>query len=91
MTKSHVKVFRERMAILNRRIDHLDGRIASYEGKNSSFDKAEASALRWAIRIIEEYPEEAMSMIHTGVSREQEPTQELAVDQETVEEDKPTR
>ena len=44
---------RKRVEALERRRDFLAGRISTYRpGGNPSFDKAELSALNWALRII---------------------------------------
>lgn len=42
-----------RLEVLKRRVRHLDDRIELNEGQDLSYDKAEASALRWAIDILE--------------------------------------
>lgn len=45
---------RDRMAALRRRRDHLTERVANYRSDGDpSRDRAELSALNWAIRVIE--------------------------------------
>ena len=57
--------FKERLKALNRRVDFLEERIANYKGKDDSRDRAEAAAIRWAINVIETYPEEAMIVVRS--------------------------
>lgn len=49
MTKKQRKILEQ----LQRRRDHLANRIRDYRGSNDSYDRAECSALGYAIRIIE--------------------------------------
>jgi hypothetical protein len=46
---------KDKLQTLGRRRDYLEKRVAEAEaqGRGSSFDKAEASALRWAMEVIE--------------------------------------
>lgn len=46
-----------RLRMLRRRADHLEGRIAANPDKHLSFDKAELSALRWAVSVLDPQPE----------------------------------
>jgi hypothetical protein len=46
-----------RIERLKKRLRHLDDRIASSD-KDLSYDKAEASALRWAVEILEQLRKE---------------------------------
>jgi hypothetical protein len=43
-----------RIAMMRRRAAHLEQRIAENPHRNLSYDKAEASALRWAIGELEQ-------------------------------------
>lgn len=43
-----------RLALLRRRADHLERRIANNPLRQADHDKAEASALRWAIAELEQ-------------------------------------
>jgi len=57
MSRTKESIASRRVETLKRRRDFLDQRIAGYEGKDSSRDKAEASAIAWAIKVIEmDYP-----------------------------------
>lgn len=58
----HVRYAR-RVDALKRRRDFLESRIADYQGKDNSRDKAEASALHWALGIIEANYEQAVDLI----------------------------
>lgn len=51
--RSNVERHRERIKVLERRADHLAKRIAE-SPLDLTYDKAELSALRWAIRELEE-------------------------------------
>lgn len=51
--KSPSKIYEGRIATLKRRRDFLDKRVADYQGKDMSRDLAEASALHWALAVIE--------------------------------------
>lgn len=44
---------KDRVRQLLRRRDFLASRVAGYQGKNDSYDRAECAAIGWAIRIIE--------------------------------------
>lgn len=49
---------------LTRRRDFLVERVKCYQGNSPSYDKAEAGAISFALRMIEEYPEEARQVLH---------------------------
>ncbi len=53
MSRSIHSTLEDRLKTLKRRRDFLDMRIRDYVGKDDSRDKAEASALHWAIGVIE--------------------------------------
>ena len=46
---------KNKMVALRRRLDHLSARIANSDGRDLSYDKAEAAALQHAIILIEHY------------------------------------
>lgn len=52
-----------RLETLKRRRDFLDKRINDYLGSNNSRDKAEASAINWAIGVIEANYNSAIDLI----------------------------
>jgi hypothetical protein len=72
MNNNHqpAKVFVRRMEALNRRADFLSQRIDNYVGKNASRDKAELSALKWAINLIEDNPALALMQIRLEPPKE---------------------
>ena len=39
--------------MLERRRDHLAARVANYQGRSPSWDKAELVAISWAVRVIQ--------------------------------------
>ena len=53
MGKSLNQIYQKRIDTLKRRRDFLDKRVMDYQGKDMSRDLAEASALHWALEIIE--------------------------------------
>lgn len=53
MSRSTHSRVEDRIKTLKRRRDYLYRRIADYQGKDASRDKAEASALHWALAVIE--------------------------------------
>lgn len=53
MSKSNEQYYKRRLDTLKRRRDFLDKRVINYAGKDMSRDKAEASALHWALEVIE--------------------------------------
>ena len=55
--------YHSRIDTLKRRRDFLDSRIANYKGKDASRDLAEASALTWALEVLEHNTEIAMDAI----------------------------
>ena len=61
--KSWSTVYSSRMKQLKRRRDLLDKRLAEYSGQNDSYTKAEASAIDWAIAVIERNHESAIDVI----------------------------
>lgn len=61
----------KRLELINRRIDYLKSRIGSSD-KDRSYDKAELAALLWVVDIIENYPDEALSLIPVGDHRKTE-------------------
>ena len=63
MSKSIYRVLEDRIKTLKRRRDFLDLRIRDYVGSNDSRDKAEASALHWAIGVIEANSDSAYDLI----------------------------
>lgn len=66
---SMLRIYRDRLATLNRRADYLKERIEKYAGKDSSRDKAELAALAWAIDLIEEEPDAAMGVLRLSNSQ----------------------
>lgn len=52
-----------RIETLKRRRDFLDKRVADYKGKDMSRDLAEASALHWALNVIERNYKSAVDAI----------------------------
>lgn len=44
---------KDNVQVLERRRDHLAARIANYQGRNPSWDKAELRAISWAIRVVQ--------------------------------------
>ena len=52
MSRTPEKVYQRRIEQLLRRRDFLDKRIINYVGKDASYDKAEASAIDWALKVI---------------------------------------
>lgn len=61
--KSVYQLYERKIGQLKRRRDFLDKRIIDYTGKDNSYDKAETSAINWAISVIEANYESAISMI----------------------------
>lgn len=57
------KKFQDRLIALDRRYRFLSDRIDNYTGKNNSRDKAEASAINWATKMIRRHPELALEVI----------------------------
>jgi hypothetical protein len=57
------KALDRKVGTLRRRLNFLDQRIENYQGSGSSHDKAEASALRFAIEVILTHREEAKEML----------------------------
>lgn len=65
MSRSVGQVYKRRVDTLKRRRDFLDKRIADYQGKDMSRDLAEASAIHWALAVIEgsyDYATECIGM-----------------------------
>ncbi len=54
--------------VIQRRIDHLANRIASNPGRDLSYDKREMSALRWAIRVIDQGERVCQELSHVPVA-----------------------
>lgn len=65
MSKSAEQRYDRRLETLKRRRDYLDKRINDYKGTNDSRDKAEASALHWAIGVVESHYDDAVDAIRT--------------------------
>lgn len=63
MSRSVYSTLEDRLKTLKRRRDFLDMRIRDYVGKDDSRDKAEASALHWAIGVIEANRDSAYDLI----------------------------
>lgn len=63
MSRSIGQVYDRRVATLKRRRDFLDKRVADYHGKDMSRDLAEASAIDWALAVIESNYESATNII----------------------------
>lgn len=63
MSKSISRIYEGRVATLKRRRDFLDKRVADYHGKDMSRDLAEASAIDWALAVIESNYESAINLI----------------------------
>lgn len=63
MSKSTHYYYERRIKTLKRRRDFLDQRIEDYQGKDNSRDKAEASAIDWALAVIEAHYEFATDLI----------------------------
>lgn len=57
------RTYDRRMYQLKRRRDFLDKRIADYKGKDNSYDKSEASAINWAVSVIEANYDSAIEII----------------------------
>lgn len=71
MSNNIYRKYEDRLKTLKRRRDFLEGRIADYHGKDSSRDRAEASAINWAISVIEAHYQLAADIIEMeGASRE---------------------
>lgn len=58
------KRYKGRLDTLNRRADFLKQRIDSSD-KDRGYDRQEYFAVVWAVRMIEEYPSEAMHILRT--------------------------
>ena len=54
--------YERRVETLKRKRDHLEQRIQDFKG-NPSYDKAELTAIQWAIDIIEANPELALELL----------------------------
>jgi hypothetical protein len=54
MTKTKTQIHRGYLEALARREEHLRERIAQAGGESLSYDKHEAAALRWAIKVLSE-------------------------------------
>lgn len=65
MSKTPAKVYERRIQQLKRRRDFLAQRTSDYQGKDMSYDKAELSAIHWALGIIETHYEYAVDVIRT--------------------------
>ena len=65
MTRAISSTYTNRLDTLKRRRNFLDKRINDYQGKDDSWDKAEASAINWAISVIEANYESAIEIIRT--------------------------
>lgn len=82
MSKNAQKRYDGRIETLKRRRDFLDKRIADYQGVDASRDKAEASALHWAIGVIEANFSSAMDLLvneensHTPPLHKDKPSKE---------------
>jgi hypothetical protein len=63
MSRSPEKTYESRVETLKRRRDFLDKRIADYHGKDMNRDKAEASAIHWALGVIELHYQDAVELI----------------------------
>jgi hypothetical protein len=63
MSRTPEKVYERRIETLKRRKDFLDKRVADYQGKDMSRDLAEASALHWALGVIEGNYEYSVQLI----------------------------
>jgi hypothetical protein len=63
MSRTPDRTYQRRIDTLKRRRDFLDSRVADYQGKDNSRDKAEASALHWALRVLEANTEQATDFI----------------------------
>lgn len=61
--RSPYKTYERRVEVLKRRRDWLDKRVADYTGKDMSRDLAEASALHWALGVIEGNYDYAIDLI----------------------------
>jgi len=73
MGKTVERVYGGRIQTLKRRRDFLDHRIADYQGKDMSRDKAEASAIDWALAVIEAHYEYATDLIRTKLNNPKAP------------------
>lgn len=60
--KSTFYYYERRIKTLKKRRDMLDQRIAQSD-KDLSYDKAETSAINWALAVVEAHPEYAMDLI----------------------------
>lgn len=63
MSRTPAKVYERRIQQLKRRRDFLAQRTSDYHGKDMSYDKAELSAIHWALGIIEAHYEYAVDVI----------------------------
>lgn len=63
MSKTPEKTYERRVEQLKRRRDFLASRIGDYKGKDMSYDKAELSAIHWALGVIESHYEDAVDAI----------------------------
>lgn len=63
MSKPPTKIYERRVETLKRRRDFLDKRVSDYQGKDMSRDKAEASAIDWALAVIESHYDYAVEII----------------------------
>lgn len=61
--KTLANVYEGRIKTLKRRRDFLDRRVADYQGKDMSRDLAEASALHWALGVVEGNYEYSVELI----------------------------
>lgn len=58
----------DRIKTLKRRRDFLDARVTDYHGKDMSRDKAEASAIDWALEVIEAHSGHAIDLIRQHIA-----------------------
>jgi len=64
--------YQDRIKTLKRRRDFLNSRLADYQGKDMSRDKAEASAIAWAIVVIETNFQSATDLIAEEIAARRE-------------------